>query len=64
MVNTDVRKAKASIASVVDEKLVAKWNDLADATNEYRNAAYIAPIEQLSLDDLAKQIQVQVNKEA
>ncbi|KAI5892289.1 uncharacterized protein SCHCODRAFT_02625787 [Schizophyllum commune H4-8] len=63
MVNTNVRQANAAIASFVDEKLVAKWNDLAAAVDKYRQAAFITQIEQVSLDNLGKQVQAQVNKQ-
>ncbi|KAL1662806.1 hypothetical protein GGF50DRAFT_58149 [Schizophyllum commune] len=64
MVNTSVRQANAAIASFVDEKLVAKWNDLAASVDKYRQAAYITPLEQSTLDEFAAQIQAQANKAA
>ncbi|KAI5895162.1 uncharacterized protein SCHCODRAFT_02618742 [Schizophyllum commune H4-8] len=64
MVNKNVRTANAAIAGFVDEKLVGRWNDLAASVDKYRQAAYVTPIQQSSLDEFAAQIQAQANKGA
>ncbi|KAL1745679.1 hypothetical protein HDZ31DRAFT_62884 [Schizophyllum fasciatum] len=64
MVNTDVRKANAIIATIEDAKLVDKWNTLARAVDRYRQAAYISPIQQTTLDDLSQQLHKQAAVDA
>ncbi|KAL1716066.1 hypothetical protein EV715DRAFT_275379 [Schizophyllum commune] len=59
MVDQDIRTAVGAIANIEDEKLVQKWNDLAGAVEKYRQAAYISPIQQQSLDDLSAQLNKQ-----
>ncbi|KAL1733729.1 hypothetical protein EV714DRAFT_281494 [Schizophyllum commune] len=64
MVDQDIRTAVGAIANIEDEKLVQKWNDLAGAVEKYRQAAYISPIQQQSLDDLSAQLNKQASMSA
>ncbi|KAI5889069.1 uncharacterized protein SCHCODRAFT_02633454 [Schizophyllum commune H4-8] len=59
MVDQDIRTAVGAVANIEDNKLIEKWNDLATAVDKYRQAAYISPIQQQSLDDLSKQVHAQ-----
>ncbi|KAL1753129.1 hypothetical protein FB107DRAFT_218490 [Schizophyllum commune] len=59
MVDQDIRTAVGAVATIEDNKLIEKWNDLATAVDKYRQAAYISPIQQQSLDDLSKQVHAQ-----
>lgn len=62
MVNTDVRTANAAISTIVDNKLTKKWDALAKSVDKYRKAAFVKGPEQISLDDLAKQLRKQAAK--
>ncbi|KAI4522430.1 hypothetical protein EV122DRAFT_267720 [Schizophyllum commune] len=56
MVDQDIRTAVGVVANIEDNKLIAKWNALAAAVDKYRQAAYISPIQQQSLDNLSAQL--------
>ncbi|KAL1734890.1 hypothetical protein EV714DRAFT_268608 [Schizophyllum commune] len=62
MVDQDIRTAVGFMATLEDAKLVEKWNDLATAVDKYRNAAFISPIEQQSLDELSAQLHKQATE--
>ncbi|KAL1734518.1 hypothetical protein EV714DRAFT_202113 [Schizophyllum commune] len=59
MVDTDVRKAAAVVADIVEAKVLAKWNDLKEAVDKYRKAAYVSDAGTVSLDDLSRQLHKQ-----
>ncbi|KAL1754060.1 hypothetical protein FB107DRAFT_216552 [Schizophyllum commune] len=59
MVDTDVRNAAAVVADIVEAKVLAKWNELKDAVDKYRKAAYVSDAGNVSLDDLSRQLHKQ-----
>nr|VEU13568.1 pesticidal crystal protein cry6Aa [Schizophyllum commune] len=59
MVDTNVRDAAAVVADRVEAKVVQKWNDLKEAVDKYRKAAYVSDVDSVSLDDLSKQLHEQ-----
>ncbi|KAL1682192.1 hypothetical protein EV122DRAFT_204044 [Schizophyllum commune] len=62
MVDTNVRDAAAVVADRVEAKVVQKWNDLKEAVDKYRKAAYVSDVDSVSLDDLSKQLHEQAGK--
>ncbi|KAI5829522.1 hypothetical protein K523DRAFT_328688 [Schizophyllum commune Tattone D] len=64
MVHTDVSTAEAAIAGFVDQKVVDKWNDLADAVQKYQQAAFLTQAQQLTIDQLSAQLHQQAQQAA
>uniref|UniRef100_D8QBX8 Pesticidal crystal protein cry6Aa n=2 Tax=Schizophyllum commune (strain H4-8 / FGSC 9210) TaxID=578458 RepID=D8QBX8_SCHCM len=64
LVNTDPSKANAAIKKIVDSKVVDGWNALANAVDKYREAAFVTPVQEISLDQLSQQLQKQVGTAA
>ncbi|KAL1675926.1 hypothetical protein EV122DRAFT_217420 [Schizophyllum commune] len=60
MVETDVSVASAAIAEIVEEKLVERWSELAEAVTKYQQAAVITDAQLVGLDELASQLSNQV----
>ncbi|KAL1750571.1 hypothetical protein FB107DRAFT_223663 [Schizophyllum commune] len=64
IVANDVQKANAATATHTDAILVAKWNALKVAVDKYRQAAYITPVQQTSLDAVSAQLRQQASRAA
>ncbi|KAL1725363.1 hypothetical protein EV714DRAFT_287958 [Schizophyllum commune] len=64
MVHTDVSTAEAAIAGFVDQKVVDKWNALADAVQKYQQAAFLTQAQQLTIDQLSAQLHQQAQQTA
>ncbi|KAI5829125.1 hypothetical protein K523DRAFT_320813 [Schizophyllum commune Tattone D] len=64
IVANDVGKANAATAAHTDAILVAKWNALKEAVDKYRQAAYITPVQQTSLDAVSAQLRQQASRAA
>ncbi|KAI4523539.1 hypothetical protein K525DRAFT_267851 [Schizophyllum commune Loenen D] len=64
LVNTDPSKANAAIKKIVDSEVVDEWNALAKAVDKYRQAAFLTPVQEISLDQLSQQLQKRVGAAA
>ncbi|KAL1729957.1 hypothetical protein EV714DRAFT_273107 [Schizophyllum commune] len=64
LVASDVKKANAATAAHTDAILVAKWNALKEAVDKYRQAAYITPVQQTSLEAISAQLRQQASRAA
>ncbi|KAL1725365.1 hypothetical protein EV714DRAFT_277581 [Schizophyllum commune] len=64
LVNTDPSKANAAIKTIIDSELVDEWNALANAVDKYRQAAFVTPVQEISLNELSQQLQKRVGTAA
>ncbi|KAL1691489.1 hypothetical protein GGG16DRAFT_113014 [Schizophyllum commune] len=60
LVYTDPSKANEAIKKLVDSEVVNEWNALATAVDKYRQAAFVTPVQEISLGQLSAQLQKQV----
>ncbi|KAI5829520.1 hypothetical protein K523DRAFT_337804 [Schizophyllum commune Tattone D] len=64
LVKTDPSRANAAIKKIVDSEVVDEWNALANAVDKYRQAAFLTPVQEISLDQLSQQLQKRVGAAA
>ncbi|KAL1662886.1 hypothetical protein GGF50DRAFT_103618 [Schizophyllum commune] len=61
-VQKDFKIANEIVAKLEATKLVAKWNDLKDSVDKYRQAAFVTDVSTATLDDLSAQLHEQASK--
>ncbi|KAI4527095.1 hypothetical protein K525DRAFT_257482 [Schizophyllum commune Loenen D] len=61
-VQKDFKIANEIVAKLEATKLVAKWNDLKDSVDKYRQAAFVTDVSTATLDDLSAQLHQQASK--
>ncbi|KAI5889354.1 uncharacterized protein SCHCODRAFT_02634267 [Schizophyllum commune H4-8] len=64
MIHSSVSTAEAAIAGIIDQKVVDKWNDLANSVQKYQQAAFLTQAQQTTIDQLSDQLHQQAQQTA